>query len=330
MSYLTLENGGITFSFEGHGIPEKPKRENKGKSLAAFPESYVVLDTETTGFDPVWDDIIEVAALKVQNGEIVDKFESFVNPGYQIDPYITEIHGITNDMLKTAPTLKDVLPVFLTFLGDSVIVAHNANFDINFIYDSSVSLGGNGIANDFVDTMRLSRRLFPEEKHHRLVDLVQRFNIAKEVKHRSMCDTVQTYKCYQYMKNYIAKNGISIESLFPKDRNRTGRALKAGEIKAETENFDTDTSIYGNCFVFTGTLERMKRKDAMQIVVNMGGSCGDNVTKKTNYLVLGNNDYCTTIRDGKSNKQKKAETLKLSGEDIEIISENVFYDMIEE
>lgn len=73
----------------------------------------------------------------------------------------------------------------------------------------------------------------------------------------------------------------------------------------------------------------MTRKEAMQFVVDRGGLCGDSMNKKTNYLVLGNNDYCTTIKGGKSTKQKKAEKLKLAGCDIEIISENVFYDMLD-
>ena len=73
----------------------------------------------------------------------------------------------------------------------------------------------------------------------------------------------------------------------------------------------------------------MVRKEAMQKVVNLGGLVGDSVTKKTNYLILGNNDYCKSIKDGKSSKQKKAEELKLKGYDIEVISENVFYDMLE-
>lgn len=81
--------------------------------------------------------------------------------------------------------------------------------------------------------------------------------------------------------------------------------------------------------VFTGTLERMTRKEVMQIVVDLGGINGNSVTAKTNYLILGNNDYCPLIKDGKSNKQKKAEELKLKGKDIEILTENVFYDMIE-
>lgn len=69
-------------------------------------------------------------------------------------------------------------------------------------------------------------------------------------------------------------------------------------------------------------------KDAMQLVVNLGGQCGDNVTAKTNYLILGNNDFCSLIKDGKSNKQKKAESLILKGKDIQILSENVFYDLV--
>ncbi|NLO49067.1 MAG: exonuclease, partial [Clostridiales bacterium] len=85
----------------------------------------------------------------------------------------------------------------------------------------------------------------------------------------------------------------------------------------------------GKICVFTGTLEKMVRKEAMQAVVDFGGTCGDNVTSKTNYLILGNFDYCKSIKDGKSRKHKKAEKLILQGQDISIISENVFYDLLE-
>ena len=121
----------------------------------------------------------------------------------------------------------------------------------------------------------------------------------------------------------MEENSITIESLLP-----TKNGFSAKDIQASTNNFDETTPVYEKVFVFTGTLERMTRKEAMQLVVDHGGLCGDGVNKKTNFLVLGNNDYCTTIKDGKSTKQKKAEQLKLTGCDIEIISENVFYDMI--
>jgi len=125
------------------------------------------------------------------------------------------------------------------------------------------------------------------------------------------------------MKGHMESNGITIESLQP-----TKSGFSAKDIQASTTDFDVTSPIFEKMFVFTGTLERMTRKEAMQLVVDRGGLCGDAVNKKTNFLVLGNNDYCSTIKDGKSTKQKKAEQLKLAGCDIEIISENVFYDMI--
>ena len=106
--------------------------------------------------------------------------------------------------------------------------------------------------------------------------------------------------------------------------------VSAKDIVTNKTEFDETHPLFGKLCVFTGTLEKMIRKDAMQIVVDFGGQVGNSVTKKTNYLILGNNDYCSSIKDGKSSKQKKAESLKLSGSDIEIISEDVFYDMISE
>ena len=100
------------------------------------------------------------------------------------------------------------------------------------------------------------------------------------------------------------------------------------QLKAESDNFDTTHPLYGKVCVFTGKLELMSREQAAQLVVNLGGTCGNGVTKKTNYLILGNNDYCSTIKDGKSSKQKKAEQLILSGQDLQIIPEDVFYELV--
>lgn len=101
-------------------------------------------------------------------------------------------------------------------------------------------------------------------------------------------------------------------------------------ISAQTDHFNEDGPIFQKVFAFTGTLERMTRREAMQQVVNCGGLIGNGVTKQTNYLVLGNNDYCKSIKDGKSNKHKKAEKMQLDGFDIAIISEDVFCDMIQD
>ncbi len=304
---------------------ENIQREEKGCSLFEIPADYTLLDLETTGLDPTWNEIIEIGAIRVRNHNIVDSFSQLVKPSAPIDDFISTLTGITNEMVADAPTVEDVLPTFFEFVGNDVVVGHNVNFDINFLYDNCVKFLSHGFTNDYVDTMRLSRRLFPEERHHRLSDLEQRFNLQNETIHRALSDVMLTYQCLNILRQHVIENNIDLQALLLKSSN----TLSAKDIVANTNEFDENSPFYQKVFVFTGTLERMPRKDAMQIVVNLGGICGDGVNKKTNYLVLGNNDFCSTIKGGKSSKHKKAEQLQLSGQDIEIISENVFYDMID-
>lgn len=137
-------------------------RTEKGNSLIEFTDTYVVLDFETTGLDPLYDRIIEVGALRVENGRIVNQFNTLVNPGFEISAFITDLTGITNEMLSTAPMLVDVLPSLIDFIGSTVILGHNVNFDINFLYTACEQLLKQPFTNDFIDTMRLSRRIFKQ------------------------------------------------------------------------------------------------------------------------------------------------------------------------
>lgn len=310
------------------------ERIYKGKSIIDFPNQYIVIDIETTGLSPIYDEIIEIAAIKVENGVPTYTFSTLVKPTHDIDDFISALTGITNDMLSTAPTLENVLPLFIDFIGDNTLLGHNVNFDINFLYDNIENILGIYLKNHFIDTMRIFRKLYPELAHHRLLDLASNYGIDYTRAHRSLTDCKITYYCFKKMVEEISQKYESPQyfiNLFKKAPRKTySTLLKANDIIAHVENIDEDNPLYGKTFVFTGSLEKMLRKEAMQIVANFGGVNGDNVTKSTNYLVLGNNDYCKSIKDGKSNKHKKAEALKLSGHDIEIISENVFYDMISE
>lgn len=142
-----------------------------------------------------------------------------------------------------------------------------------------------------------------------------------------MSDVEATQECYLvFAKEAISKYGS--EEAFAKTWHSKDRALARQIVKFEDIKIDPDNPLFGKHCVFTGKLEKLLRKDAMQIVANLGGINEDGVTKKTNFLILGNNDYCSTIKDGKSSKQKKAEQYKLDGYDIEVIPENVFYEMI--
>lgn len=297
----------------------KPKREHKGKSLLAFPSEYVVIDIETTGLDPRFDEIIELAGVKYLCGKEVCRFQSLVHA--QVDDFITELTGITNDMLKDAPEIQEALPRFLAFIGDSIVVGHNVNFDINFIYDYSEYLGLPAFSNDFVDTMRISRRLYKDMKNHKLSTLITYLGVGDTVEHRALSDCISTQQCFVKMSDYTAQIGGIPQS---PPHNKLAR-----QISPETTSFDTESPIYGMSFAFTGRLDRMTRRQAMQAVVNAGGICTDGVIASTNYLVLGTNDYCNAAKGTKSSKQKKAEKMQLAGSAISVISEDIFCDMLE-
>lgn len=322
---ITHQNGKVDDDFSD---VQGANRSEKGESLIAFPDNYVIIDLETTGLSSEYNEIIEVAALKVKNGLISDTFHSLVKPCEEICDYISELTGITNDMLSSAPNIEEVLPKYLSFIGNAVVVGHNVNFDVNFIYDNNIWHFNEPFKNNFIDTMRLARKLYPELKHHRLKDLVTYLDIPRSSLHRALGDCKITLECFNKMRSLAIEKYSSLEE-FKKNFKRHKAAVNLKTIVAQSSDIDENNPFYGKCCVFTGELQKMKRVEAAQIVVNLGGSCGNGVTKKTNFLILGNNDYCSAIKDGKSNKQKKAEEYKLKGLDIEIIPESVFYDMIE-
>lgn len=301
------------------------ERTHKGSSLLAELTDYTVLDLETTGLDPRWDEIIEVGALRVRGGEVSEHFTSLVKPLNEIDEFITELTGITNEMVADAPPIGEVLPQLRAFIGQDVVIGHNVNFDVNFLYDISLHLKLEPFSNDFVDTMRLSRRLYPEERHHRLVDLSKRHCSGLQVDHRALGDAQLTKACYDAMLGVMAERGVTMQDLKPK----TGYNPADG-VKATVDTFDTTTAVYGKTFVFTGALDGMVRKDAMQLVVDLGGLVDDAVTKNTNFLVLGSSGYSSALKDGKSSKHKKVEKMQAKGLDVQIITEDVFYEMIRE
>jgi DNA polymerase-3 subunit epsilon len=327
----SIELGGITIRINDKVERLKKVRDKKGNNLAQFVSDYVIIDIETTGLDTTFDEIIEIGALRVKDNKIIDSFTSLVKPVYEIDEYITELTGITNEMLENAPKIDKVIPKFRQFISNSILVGHNVNFDINFLYDAFMNTLEESLSNDYIDTMRMSRFLLKELKHHRLVDLAYRYGIDSRGSHRSLKDCEITNNCYSYLCEEAIKVYGSLEEFdirFKRRKSDNNSKLSANDITTENTDFDITHPLYQKVCVFTGTLDKMLRKDAMQIVVDLGGICDDNITSRTNFLILGNNDYSPLVKDGKSNKQKKAEKLKLDGNDIEIISESVFYDIV--
>ena len=287
--------------------------------LYEFPTDYTVLDVETTGTSPEYCEIIELAAIRVRNGEVVDKFVSFVKPDENIPEFITDLTGITNDMVNDAPKIYEVIGKFKDFIGNDIIVGHNVTFDIRFLSEQA------DFVNDYFDTLSSSRKLLPEMPHHRLKDLIAYFNIPTDKLHRSFEDCLATYNALCCLCDLQKETGIS---LLPKKLFGNKKSFDLRTLASDGSMVDEDNYFYGRRCCFTGVLEKYTRKEAAQMVVNVGGFCDNGVTTKTNYLILGNNDYCSSIKDGKSNKQKKAEELILKGCDMQIIDENTFYSLI--
>ncbi|WP_059105201.1 PolC-type DNA polymerase III [Shouchella shacheensis] len=171
-----------------------------------FEEEYVVFDVETTGLSAVYNTIIELAAVKIKNGEIVDKFESFANPHEPLSATIIDLTGITDDMVKGAPEAGEVLRQFREFAGGATIVAHNASFDIGFLNVGYKKLGFGEVTNPVIDTLELGRFLYPELKNHRLNTLCKKFDIELVSHHRAIYDTEATaYLLWKMVKDVTGK-----------------------------------------------------------------------------------------------------------------------------
>jgi DNA polymerase III epsilon subunit family exonuclease len=176
---------------------------DKGNNLSEIrklPSDYVVIDIETTGLYPKKNKIIELSALKVRNDMIVDQFTTLCHPGTKISPSVTQLTGITNDMIKDAPKINDVIESYVSFIGDDIVIGHNANFDINFIYVNCIKLLEKPFENNFIDTLRLSREECTNLRHHRLSDMVKHYNISTEQLHRSLNDCHATHQVYLKLK----------------------------------------------------------------------------------------------------------------------------------
>ncbi|EUJ36141.1 DNA polymerase III PolC [Brochothrix thermosphacta DSM 20171 = FSL F6-1036] len=164
--------------------------------------SYVVFDVETTGLSAVYDKVIELGAVRMVNGEKVDEFEAFINPGHPLSATTINLTGITDDMVANTPTEEEVFKRFKEWAGDDILVAHNASFDMGFL-NTAYKRHNMGVAeNPVLDTLELARFLYPHFKNHRLNTLTKRFNIILEQHHRAIFDSEATaYLAWKLIKD---------------------------------------------------------------------------------------------------------------------------------
>jgi len=181
-------------------VPKAP-RAFKGKSLDNLVDNYILVDIETTGLSPQKDDIIEIGAIKVENNKIVDTYSSLINIGRNVPSYITKLTGITTEMIQSeGKDTTSVLKEFVDFAGDNIIVGHNVNFDINFIYDKCEKYLDTHVSNDFIDTMKIAKRLV-DTPNYKLGTLAEYFEVDYNGAHRGLKDVEITYEVYNKLKN---------------------------------------------------------------------------------------------------------------------------------
>ena len=165
--------------------------------------SYVVIDLETTGFSPEYNDIIELGALRVRDGKEVDSFSRLVRPFKPIPPKITALTGITEEMTRMdGCDLAEALRSFAQFIGEDALVAHNAGFDLSFLNAACRRIGLPALTNRVLDTLPLSRRLLGDVDSHKLGDLADYFGFRVSEGHRVLLDCRMTQMLYAKLNEF--------------------------------------------------------------------------------------------------------------------------------
>lgn len=171
---------------------------------------FVVVDVETTGARVPPCRVTEIGAYRVRQNKIVGEFHTLVNPQTPIPPFITDLTGISNAMVENAPIFNDVIFDWLNFIGTSILVAHNAVFDMRFLNSEIARIFPNRrMANSHVCTVKLSRRLLPTLQNHRLHTLADHFSISIVNRHRAADDAHATAKIFIHMLDMLERNGIN-------------------------------------------------------------------------------------------------------------------------
>ena len=195
----------VIYGVEAYFVPDKDPSVQYPRKQDLDGE-YCVLDLETTGLSFRTEKITEVGIIKIKNGEIIDKFECFVNPEKSIPAEVVEVTHITDEMVKDAETIDKIIPKIIDFIGDSVLVAHNADFDIGFLKHNFAEYGYS-LDNTYIDTLRLAKVIFPEMKKYKLGLIADKLDIVVEVAHRALDDVKTLVEVFKVMLDKIKEKG---------------------------------------------------------------------------------------------------------------------------
>ena len=202
------------YGIEGYYVDDTARAifsYDDSNTIRLSEDEFIIFDIETTGLSVRNCGITQIGALKYKDGEIIDRFDSFVNPNMPIPPNIAEMTGITDDMVKDAPSEEDAVRAFLEFCGDRTLVAHNANFDVSFIRRVATEFAI-PFENPYLDTVAVSKYINSDSRRHTLDTLAKYYDLGEFDHHRADADTEMLAKIFACMVRKLAANGITTVS----------------------------------------------------------------------------------------------------------------------
>lgn len=248
--------------------PCKSVNINQKRSLQIKMSDYVVLDVETTGLKPDRDEIIELSAIKIRNNTVVNEFSRLIKPNHPVSSLITDITGITNKMLKNAPRISEVLPLFLRFVGNDIIIGHNiVKFDRKFIENACSNLKLPAFNNDAIDTLCISRNLNLDTPNNKLTTLTEYFGINHKNAHRALSDCYATYELYEILKDFGLEEERRHE--MTKEELLAPQYLKQIKESIEIINNTAEPKTFFNRYIFV--IDRLSELSEMESKISFTG-----------------------------------------------------------
>jgi len=280
-----------------------------------------------------------LGVVVVDSGQIVNEQYWLIQPpNNEYDRFNTSVHGLSANDTKRAPSFDEVWEQAVCLVGNHVLVAHNASFDISVLRNSAAFHSYTPPEASFLCTLRLARSRLPDLGSWRLPDVCEALEVAGLNHHDALSDARAAAKVLLAMCerdssgvaevcNQIGYKLGRLSNTIQRSPKSFRLSSRASAIESTVDDADSDGALFGKLVAFTGTLDSMTRDMAFQVTVNSGGKPSNSVTQKTEILVLGMTDYTKVGTDGMSNKLRKAVALRTKGAAIEIIDENDFLRM---
>ena len=326
---LLLTISGIYF-FRSSGTEERSKKNKTTLIKSEAPivkntipntanekrSDYIVFDLETTGIDTRTTEIVEIGAIKVLNGKIIDSFSSLVKPARPIPADATQVNNITNDMVKNAPAPSRIIPQFVNFIGNNVLMGYNIeNFDMPILMRYAKEICRKDLSNSTIDVYKMVQTKLADIPNRKLTTVASYFNLSIDGAHRVIEDCALTNQVYLKIKD--------IPSAYYGDDN------KKQDVNSDIVFDSVDEIVFdGKGFLLTGTFSKCNRDDLGGIITSKGGIIKTGASSRVNYLIVGSLPRSEYAYGSYGRKTEKCLELREQGKDIKIIREADFLKFI--